>query len=410
MQPTWTRECTEVFLEAPDYDDKVEFAKRALHRINYFPQRIFASQDRFDDEEVKAALTHLLYPPQEKMAEEPEKITSPAPLPRKDIINRKRKFIQRVVKNQAVRNISQIARFTKTSKEMVKNVLSEMEQFGEISLYEYNNLHDREDEEALVRTIEGIQDSFLTVAEIKRKHPKFSRKMILRFLHDSGYRYRMIPKKRLKPNKNKPNSTRICRVISHIAQAVTDPNTIMLYCDEMKFPLYQTADKKWARFDTEMQDLPVYNRRYEDTKLQLTAIALCSLEKFEAVQIFKGEVTGPDFLYFLNQTISRMDPSKNYSILVDNASWHKADIISKAKASDFLFFNEARMFQLNIIENAFSFVRHAFRIREHLFTMEEEANTIARIFFDKQNVNRFKGLFRNHLRMLLEQLKKHRSD
>ena len=293
---------------------------------------------------------------------------------------------------------------------MVKKVLDELKLAREISQYEYNNLHTPEEEEALVNTIEGVQDNFLTVAEIKRRHPSFSRKKILSFLHRKGYRYRMIPKKRLKPNQNKPNSTRICRIISHIAQAVTDPNTIMLYCDEMKFPLYQTADKKWAHKDTLPEDLPVYNRRYEDTKQQLTAIALCSLEKFEAVQIFKGEVTGPDFLYFLNQTISRMDPRKNYSILVDNASWHKAEIISKAKASDFLFFNEARQFQLNIIENAFSFVRHAFRIREHLFTMEEEANTIARIFFDKQNVNRFKGLFRNHLRMLLEQLKKHRSD
>ena len=58
-----------------------------------------------------------------------------------------------------------------------------------------------------------------------------------------------------------------------------------------------------------------------------------------------------------------MDPHKSYTILLDNASWHKAEMINKAKASDFLFFNEARMFQLNIIENAFSFVRHAFRIR-----------------------------------------------
>ena len=93
MQPSWTRDCTEVILEAPDEDDQIQFARRAVHRINHFPQKIFCSQDRFDDEQVKAALTHVFEPPKQVMQEEPTETRLSATSSRKELINRKRQFI-----------------------------------------------------------------------------------------------------------------------------------------------------------------------------------------------------------------------------------------------------------------------------------------------------------------------------
>jgi hypothetical protein len=145
----------------------------------------------------------------------------------------------------------------------------------------------------------------------------------------------------------------------------------------------------------------IYNRRaVPDTTL--TAIALCSLDKFEAVQIHKGEITGKDFLHFLVEAISRLPPRRHYTIIADNATWHHASTVSKSTAGKFLFFNEPKMFQLNVIENAFSYVRHAFRIRPTVETLEEEARNIVNIFFDEENIERFKGYFRQHLRNLQE--------
>ena len=79
----------------------------------------------------------------------------------------------------------------------------------------------------------------------------------------------------------------------------------------------------------------------------------------------------------------------------------------KTEVSKFFSFNEPRMFQLNIIENAFSFIRGMFRKRPQVDTMEEEAREIVRIFFDQDNERRFKGLMRNHLRQLIKYHKRH---
>ena len=87
--------------------------------------------------------------------------------------------------------------------------------------------------------------------------------------------------------------------------------------------------------------------------------------------------------------------------------WHHANRVAASEVSKFFFFNVARMFQLNIIENAFSFVRDAFRNRPVVETMEEEAEEIVRIFFAEENQKRFRGLLRNHLRQLIKYHEKH---
>ena len=147
-----------------------------------------------------------------------------------------------------------------------------------------------------------------------------------------------MPKERKNPTVRTINSTNVCRVISHIAQATADPNTVLLYCDEMKMPLFQTAERRWIMKDSVPQDLLVYNRR-PALEYTLNVIAMCSVEKFEAIQVFKREVTGLDFLYFINNAISQMPANKNYTVILDNAGWHHANIVTQAKVSNFLCFN-----------------------------------------------------------------------
>ena len=139
----------------------------------------------------------------------------------------------------------------------------------------------------------------------------------------------------------------------------------------------------------------------------LTAIALCSTKGFVAVQVYSKEVTGVDFLNFMNKAIASLPLGKTYTCLLDNASWHRSTPLTTSEVGKFFFFNEPRMFQLNIIENAFSFVRSSFRRRPVVETMEEEAKEIVRIFFEEENEKRFRGLLRNHLRQLIKYHEKH---
>jgi hypothetical protein len=81
--------------------------------------------------------------------------------------------------------------------------------------------------------------------------------------------------------------------------------------------------------------------------------------------------------------------------------------VDKTEASKFIFINVSMMFQLNLIENAFSFMRAAFRKRPHFDTVEEEITHLARLFFDPGNEKRFRGVYRNHLRTLTKYLDKY---
>ena len=299
--------------------------------------------------------------------------------------------------------LREVARYTKSCWSTVKSVRSEMLIHDQLTPYEYNFLKAPEELVLLHETIEEVQDTGMGVVDIKRIHPTFSKKKILEEMHGKGLKYIPLPRERKNPSTQIPSSTRVCRVISHLCQGLVDHTSEVLYCDEMKFPLCQTSTHAWTNLPQEERG--IYNRR-PDVRM-LTAIALCSTKGFVAVQVYSKEVTGIDFLYFMNKAIASLPLGKTYTCLLDKSSWHRSAILASSEVSKFFFFNEPRMFQLNIIENAFSFVRSAFRKRPVVETMEEEAKEIVRIFFEEENERRFRGLLRNHLRQLIRYHEKH---
>ncbi len=430
-----TKECTEVYFDSPSPHAVLNFCKRRAPPVNRFSQKIFKSEDRHQADKVMEVIqqlktnfakdcpaTNLLSAMMEGTEEmdhrsigslesqtrtQPWPATEWAALPYKEKINSKRELVKACILRQAIPNLRAAARSAKVHISVAKRVFDELRLLGDISSYEYNNVKSYEETTALQEEISRIEDGFMTVADLKRRHPSFSRKAILKHLHLQGYRYRLLPKNMRNPERRIINSTRVCRLISHITQAITDPNTTILYIDEMKFPLYQTSERRWQHPETALEDSIVYNRRTAHDQ-NLTAIALCSLEKFEAVQLFQREINGHDFLYFLNAAIEHLPEGRQYTIIADNATWHSSEAVMASKASKYLYFNEPHMFQLNIIENAFSFVRCGFRKRPIVETVEEEAKNILRIFFDPVNGKRFRGLVRNHLRQLEKFLTKHR--
>jgi len=411
MVKEFTRKCTPVYYGPVEEGlHRPEMVRRPVEAVTHFDQRVFSSDDRFDGEYVKNALLGI----QKKAVLEKTGCTVECELEKavekpvtwRDKVNAKKAFIKRVIEKHGDWTVSEIAQFTYSSRNTVKKTMREMRMFGDVEDYCYNFLKTEEEKERLDVTLDLVEDSYMTVNCVKRLHPTFSRFKIRKAMKDRGLRYRMMKTVSTKPPRI-PNSTRICRVISHITQALCDPSTTVMYVDEMKFPLKQTAKKKWQHKDLPDSLMMVENARPVE-KTTLTVIALCSLKKFEAVQVYSGEVTAVDFVYFLNNAMASLPPRQSYTIVADNATWHKADLVSATKVSKFLFFNEPKIFQLNMVENAFSFVRHAFRIRRTVETVEEEICQIVNLFFDSKNEKRFKGYYRNHLRMLVEFLEKHK--
>ena len=411
MNAFFTKKCTDVYMNRPAADHVPEYRERKGKLITHFQQRHFRSQDRFSSDYVINALKEmqgqLLVEQNLSEVKTLCRKETRGLLSRKDRVNLKREFRKKVIDNRAARNIAEIAKASKSHRSTVKSVMRELDRCGEVSKYEYNNLKSEAELEALNKTIEEESKGFLTVSQVKRKHPQFSRKRILKTLQAKNLRYRLMPKNRLNPVVRIVNSTNVCNVISHIAQAMADPNTTLLYCDEMHLALTQTAEKRWVDKNAGQREELYYNRR-PALDYKLNVIAMCSVHRFVAVQVFERAVNANDFLYFLSTAIGQLDPTRSYTVIVDNAGWHHANIVSRAAVNKFMFFNEPYLFQLNIIENAFSFVRHFFRHRPIVETLAQETKLIVGIFFDETNGQRFKGMLRNHLKVLLEFLEKHK--
>lgn len=406
MPPLRTRECTEVFTTLPVPHQEITIAQRQVEVVNRFEQRVFNSEDHYQGEPILTSLNQRLDYENRRKNEgkrKPEPVFQTRKLTFKEKIDRKREFVKRVILNKSHWTLKEIAKFTGCHWNTVKKINSQLQILGDVLPYQPKNPKTVDQLNGLHQTIKNIEDTGMSVSDIQRMHPSFSERRILEELHKSGMRYKLLPKKRKNPTVHVVNSTRVCRVISHICQGLADHNTEVLYCDEMKFPLNQTSTHSWTTKQDDQR--PVYNRRPDERILN--AIALCTIRGFVAVQVFMREITGADFLYFLNKSIASLPTGKTYTVILDNATWHSSSVVMSSEAKKFLFFNEPRHFQLNIIEAAFSFVRGAFRKRPFVEGLEAESREILKIFFDEKNEQRFQGILRLHLRQLIKYHEKH---
>lgn len=405
MPPLKTRPATEVYTAPLAPDHVPTFVEREIEKVTHFEQQRVKGRPYLPRQEVRALIAKLIETSvwESKKARRLRDLegtgTKRRPkLTRKQLVNRKRRLIAACIANQQVLNLKQVAKHTKSCYQTVQKVYRELCDQREPSTYEYNNLKSDADMEKLEADVQAANGGLVSVADLKRQNPKFSRKKILEVLHSKDMRWRKLPLAEPKfLTYDPPNQKDLNHIICNMAVIHSTADAQMLFVDEMKFPLIQTAKYHWIHKDAE-SDIKLNRRQVRETTM--TAIAMCSTQKFVAVQLFSGEVTGPDFLNFINTAIASLPTDKNYLILADNATWHNSGMIQKTEAYKFLFFNLPRMFQINLIENAFSAVRAEYRKRPTVDSLEQEAKHIANLFLAEHNTQRFAGYWRNHLRML----------
>lgn len=417
-----TRLCTEVLLHAPALYVYPQFGLRRVLDKTVILQKQFKSEQRFAPQHVLNSLRELADHLEERKQDERRQLRKRCSiaydedssdeesfsignreiLSRAQKINKKRQSILFNLQAYPDVSVRRLQRLTGCSYEMIRSVMRQIKLYGRPTEYRYNHTKSPEQIQALRQSFVDIHRGYTTVAELKRKHPDFSRKFILQELKATGHKWKRLPRQREKPEHDPPRPKHVFKVISHLAQALHDPTAEVYYCDEMKFPLRQNASYHWI--NPAFKDELVYSRRYSET-ITLNAVVMCSTRGFHAVQIYKQEINADEFIYFLTKAIPALpELGKSYTILTDNATWHTAEAVRNTEASKLLFFNVPYAFQINLIENAFSAVRDAFRRRPQVQTMEEEAKLIFEIFFDPKQKQRFKGILRNHVRTMVNYL------
>lgn len=328
--------------------------------------------------------------------------TKPKKLSRKEEVNQKRAQVAMYYFSGQNYTIKRVASLTGCHRDTVKSVFQELQLRNQLIPYEYNNQHYEEDLQELERVIEDPKNLFYSVSQIKRLQPRFSKRRIARELKKSGYKWKKLKRVPAKLNvrRSVPDPSEIHRVISAVVTGLFDEDKEVYFVDEFKLPLNQTPDYSWSRGPG--QDY-MYNNRPE--ALQYTGIVMCSVRGFEFYQIYLDEVNSRDFLHFMQEAIQRLPNDKEITVLMDCATWHKAEILKSSDVYRFFCFNVPGVFQLNIIETAFSAIRNDFRQRAVCNNTTEELQAICELFSEEANGRRFRGYYVNYLRTLRQYLR-----
>ena len=395
-----TRECSAVLFKMPEPGQEVKFAKREFEVAKWLPCVKYKSKKRIDSTTVwrqlvtkQRELELLRYPEKEEKKAKPKKTWE-------DKVNERRQLAAYYFHSLVRPTIAEVSKMAGCGRKLAKEVMHDVLAFGRPLPYSYPNVKPREQVEELDRTIAEVRGSFSTITDIKRRHCAFSKKWIGRRLHGSGFRWLKMTRRLRHPGPDLHRSSRVKAVVKHLAQAITHTDVVNVYVDEVHFMLTQTATHNW-RNDNQAEDDMVYNRRPWPEKAKLTCIAACTLKGFLAVQVFRQDINADEFLYFLQEILMKMPRGQKVSVLADNATCHSASLVQKSRAGKFLFMNSPGLFRANAIENAFSFVKAEWRKRPQVCTYEEEAQQLARIFFDGVNEKRFLGIAFNHARSLV---------
>ena len=315
----------------------------------------------------------------------------------RDQVNTKRVEISKYYFSAHNYSVKKVAELTGSDQATVKAVFRQLQIRGRLVPFQFNNQLPQQDLDVLGECIDDPRHLFYSVPQLKRLHPRFSKKTITKQIKLRGYAW-----KRLKRTPARPDPRRrvshphlIHQVVSTVVTGLFDDDKEVYFVDEFKLPLFQTPDYSWSK-GTDRDYL--FNSRPET--LVYTGIVLCSIRGFEAYQIYTDEVNSRDFLYFMQEAIGRLPTDKAITVVMDQATWHKAELLRQSDVYRLFCFNAPGVFQLNMIENAFSAIRSDFRKRAVTTTTTEELHAISELFSWEVNEKRFVGYYKNYLRSL----------
>jgi transposase len=126
-----------------------------------------------------------------------------------------------------------------------------------------------------------------------------------------------------------------------------------------------------------------------------------------AAQIYLEKINKEATYYFLTEVLKRTPADKPLVVLLDNAGWHKANVVSKSSFAKFLLFNVPRCWEANLIENCFSKLKDRWRRRPLRVDLrgetdlQGEVDYLAELLMEGSSEEDFSGYRRQYLRQLI---------
>ena len=356
-------------------------------------------RDLIDDLETRWRQDGLLsrQPPQERGLDEEHRPNSSIcfeKLSRVDAVNFKRQTIGRVIANTKLSKIKHIAKAANCHQSTVRSYIEHLMLRRVIPVYNYRPSYDEHTQATLQSVIEDPANVFASAGDVKRIVPQCSKRYIANTMKQRGLRYLKTARSRLNPEPRLYKASDMQQLISTCTQALLQNDETLFFLDEVSFPLNNSSEYAWCRPDS----IPQYNRRPDDRTLH--AIAVCSHMGFKAVQVYTDSINKEAILYFMKQFLQSIELGKRIVVLMDNAGWHHANLVSGSGLAEVILYNIPKMYELNLIENAFAAIKSGFRRRPVAKGVEQEVALIVELFRESKQLERFCGYRRQYLRNL----------
>ena len=407
-----TRRCTEVFF-AEEWRLRERKANLAIESRE-LSLNFEAVQARFNVNENEEPLNMLALAGEllerEEMAESKDSqliLGNRVKKSWKEAVNEKREKIRHALLHSKSCSMSKIAKETGCHSSTVKSVFNELKFRGQLRPFEYSHEHRREVIDVVDQALVDPSNQYFSTSDFKRLidsflqrlNVKVSKKFIRKRLHAKGRKYLKLKKSRRVEEFRTFNKDQLKSVIWTALQSMKEGGETILFLDEAEFPLYATSEHGWCLPD----DRPTYNRRPSESSLY--AICLCSQKGILAAQVYLENVNKEGVHYFLTEVLKRIPGSKRLVILLDNAGWHKANLVLKSSMARLLFFNVSRCWEANLIENCFAKLKDKWRRRPFTEDLQREVDWLVGILMEGSTKDDFGGYCRQYLRQLISLFK-----
>ena len=152
----------------------------------------------------------------------------------RDLINYKRNMIKSIYEMGTCKTLSEVAELAKVSRKMARDVINQLKLNDRFVNYQYYGLHPQPQVQKLKKTIMSPLNTYLSVNDIKRLHPQFSKHFITREIKKCGKKWTNLKAKYKKKRSINMDPDKFRMIATHILAGLPGNEGESIYSFAMK--------------------------------------------------------------------------------------------------------------------------------------------------------------------------------
>lgn len=314
-------------------------------------------------------------------------------------INKKRETVSHLLQHSTFSSFSSLAKAAGCSVATAKLHHGLRALFGAVPQFTPTNMHSQESVAQLAATIRNPTNAYASAGDLKRIHPRFSKKFIRRKLKETGRKYILSSHSKSKHVPSfKPSD--LTPILHKSLFAYEAPAGMFFWFDVTTFSLRRLEKRRWRNPNDQIPD-PVAPRDNRSIHM----LAICTKDAFFAIQFCLVPPNGRIVEEFLTSVLNKLPNRTPTAIFLDNSQANLAGT-SNQPLSHLVIRNVPRGWVFNLVELPFSTIKSAWERRQNFGSIEAYAFYIADFIQRNNTTESFAGYRRKYLAEISKHLGK----